>query len=166
MNWASGYEAGQETEIIIALCFGLCVCSKETRWPHVSPGHSGLCPYMYNVCGVCWSSCGACVSGIFSGFLTPCVGNRVANSVNCNLMSSLKIRLGQKTGSDNQIMAGRVMESEITARILTNYSVKVLRCSLWSHGMRVCVPVVLHYSKIFFFALFLALCMRSLNTPI
>lgn len=121
-------------------------------------------------CIMCAESAGVpvvCVFlAFFSGFLSPCVGNRVANSVNCNLMSSLKIRLGQKTGSDNQIMAGRVMESEITARILTNYSVKVLRCSLWSHGMRVCVPVVLHYSKIVFFALFLALCMRSLNTPI
>lgn len=52
-----------------------------------------------------------------------CVGNRKANSVKSNQMSSLKICLGQKTDSDNQITGTRILETEITGGILSNYNV-------------------------------------------
>lgn len=56
----------------------------------------------------------------FQGFLHLCVGNRKENSFNSNLMSSLKICLRQKTDSDNQITADRILEAEFTRGILSN----------------------------------------------
>ncbi|KAM7369189.1 hypothetical protein PAMP_013481 [Pampus punctatissimus] len=42
-----------------------------------------------------------------------CSGNRKENSVNSNLMSSLKMCLGQNTDSDNQITVGRILAAEM-----------------------------------------------------
>lgn len=85
---------------------------------------------MHSLC-VCVSVVSVCISLAFPSL---CVGNRKANSVNSNLMSSLKICLGQKTDSDNQITVGRMLETEITGGILSNDFVSELKA--FRHSLR------------------------------
>lgn len=101
------------------VCFYVCVCFNvclpyahmhrgETHTDLISLFQSYSSGFSCNVCTVCvyvWCLCE------FLCFLSVCVGNSKANSVNSNLMSSLKMCLGQKTDSDNQITAGRILET-------------------------------------------------------
>lgn len=114
----------------IALCMRLHHLSfveRSNEMPYcLRSSHTCFTCNVYNVCVICVCLNGVCLPWSLCVCVCERIGNRKANSVNSNLMSSLKICLGQKTDSDNQITADRMLEIEITGGILSNYSVSEL----------------------------------------